>query len=132
MPPNACPTGSQPRCYQTTSCLRLFSSPLATFEVLKQLLIGGILEPQTTDKTKGGRWGGRRGCGCSDSSAVLWGKRDLHFLFWYREWGVKATIYYIPLETITVFKNESVHVSGLAFRLLHQRGIDYLFRLKDN
>ena len=44
--------GSQLRCYQTTSCLWLFSSSLTTFEVLKQPLIGGIREPETTVKTK--------------------------------------------------------------------------------
>ena len=50
--------GSQPRCYQTTSCLLLFSSSLTAFEVLKQLLIGAILYAGQRPmlRQRGGGW----------------------------------------------------------------------------
>lgn len=44
--------GSQSRCYYTTSCLWLIRFTATTFEVLKQLLIRGIREPQTTVKIR--------------------------------------------------------------------------------
>lgn len=44
--------GSQLRCHYTTSCLWLIRFTVTTFEVLKQLLIGGIREPQTTVKMR--------------------------------------------------------------------------------
>lgn len=62
MPAICLSTGSQLRCYQTTSCLRPFSSSLTTFEAVNWRYT--VCEPQTTVKTKGVD----NGCGCSDIS----------------------------------------------------------------
>lgn len=66
-------TEPQPRCYQTTSCLWLFSSSMTTFEVLQQLLIGGMGGPHTPVKIK--EWGWLdTGCGGDSSGHTSMGE----------------------------------------------------------
>lgn len=98
----------QPRCYQTTSCLWLFSSSLTTFEVLKQLLIGGIREPHT--RRKGG-WI-KVVVVVIPLTTLLWGKGSLVFNlvkgvggFLVKQWSIIC--HWKPRRHI---KNESVHV----------------------
>lgn len=98
--------GSQPRCYQTTSCLLLFSSSLTAFEVLKQLLIGAILYAGHRPLLR--QRGVDRGCGCSDSSdnalTLQWGRGSVFLNQLSRVRGFLLQLWSVCYPSIRAFK----------------------------